>query len=194
MTTPELAAVLKKNPFSTVCAVVALVVAGASYYRSSTVPELEGQLEERSADGQRHSLNLKNAVQLPEQVAALEAAGAAIEPRLVKASRLATNLQYFYKLEADTGVKLLELRQNPARAPQGKNAPKTLFTGVNFSVSVQGDYVAVVDFLRRLDHGTHFARVLTASLSGITVETGNNIDARTGQVRASLTLELLGQP
>ena len=194
MTSQELVAVLKKNPFSTVCAAVAIVSLGVSYYRSSAVPELESQLEERSAEGQRHNLNLKNAVQLPEQVAALEAATAAIEPRLVKASRLATNLQYFYKLEADTGVKLVELRQNATRAPQGKNAPKTLFTGVNFSVSVEGDYAAVVDFLRRLDNGTHFARVLTASVAGITVETGSNIDGRTNQGRASLTLELLGQP
>ena len=91
-------------------------------------------------------------------------------------------------------MKLVELRQNATRAPQGKNAPKTLFTGVNFSVSVEGDYAAVVDFLRRLDNGTHFARVLTASVAGITVETGSNIDGRTNQVRASLTLELLGQP
>ncbi len=194
MTSQELVAVLKKNPFSTACVIVAVVAAGVSCYRSSAVPELETQLEERSAEGQRHSLNLKHAVQLPEQVAALEAATAAIEPRLVKASRLATNLQYFYKLEADTGVKLIELRQNPTRAPQGKNAPKTLFTGVNFSVSVEGDYAAVVDFLRRLDNGTHFARVLTASVAGLTVETGSNIDGRTNQVRASLTLELLGQP
>jgi len=185
MTGADLTAFVKKHPVSVGCGALALVFGLTVYFRADGVPEAQGLLEERSGEADRLSANIKHAAQLNEQLAALAAAGRAIEPRLIRSSELATNLQYFYKLEADTGTKLVELRQNPP--PATRPASKALFPPVSFSLTIEGDYPAVLDFLRRLEAGTHFCRVQSAVLRSAAPVAGRN-----DTVRLALGLELLG--
>ena len=58
------------------------------------------------------------------------------------------------------------------------------YVPITFAVSLHGDFTQVMNFLRMLEDGTHYCRVLTASCSG----------GRTGPVSLSLNLELLGRP
>lgn len=183
MTNQELAAVLKKNPISVGCAVLTLLLAGGLYYISDDIPNATAELEQKSAEGQRLAANLQNSAQLNDQYAAIAAAGKELTGRLVHPGELAKNLQYFYKIEAETGTKLIELRQVPPAAIKGA---KPNFIPVTYSVGLLGDYNQVLEYLRRLEHGTHFCRVITAGVSGATVERG--------PLKLSLTLELLGQP
>jgi hypothetical protein len=185
MTGADLTAFVKKHPVSVGCGLLALVFALTVYFRAAGVPEAETLLEERSGEAGRLSTNIKHAAQLNEQLAALAAAGRAIEPRLIRSGELATNLQYFYRLEADTGTKLMELRQNPP--PATRPASKTLFVPVSFSLTVEGGYPAVLDFLRRLEAGTHYCRVQSAVLRGVAPVSG-----RSDTVRLALSFELLG--
>jgi len=185
MSNEELIALLKKNPISVACGLLSLLIAVAIYYRSDLVPEAAKLLEQKTAEGERLNANVTNAAQLPEQLAAITLARAQIEKRLVLASELAKNLQYFYRLEAETGAKLLTIRQNPVSAP--KPGAKPALMGIGYTVSFQGPYFTVMEFLRRVESGTHFSRVTQASI-GIS---GNN---RTGPLTISLSLELLGQP
>jgi hypothetical protein len=187
----QLLAFVRKNPIALSCGVLAIALGAAIYFRGEGVPIAEADLEQKSAEGRRLALNLKQSAQLPEQSAAMTAALAEIEPRIVHADELANNLQYFYKLESETGTKLGELRQGgpaktgakAAKAPQGPGS----FVPVPFSTTVQGEYGAVLDFLRRLETGTHFPRVVGA---GITLTTPD----RTGPLLLQLEVELLGQP
>lgn len=185
ITNAELSALIRRNPISFGCGLVAVVLGVALFYRSSGVPELTALLEEKSREGSRLAANLRNGALLPEQLEEITAAARAIEGRLVRASELAQNLQYFYRLEAETGVKLLELRQLPP-ASAAKTAAGAL-TGIAFGVSLQGEYFAVLEFVRRLENGAHFSRVVTSSLSGSGPD-------RTAPVKLALDLELLGQP
>jgi hypothetical protein len=187
----QLLALLKKNPLVTGVVVLSVLLAGAIYYRSDATPEANAALESRSAEGRRLSENIKNSAQLGEHLAALTEANKEINNRLVRVGQLANNLQYFYRLEADTGIKLVDLRQ----AAPPRTIPSTGKFPVGFTVSVQGPYPQVFDFLRRLESGSHYCRVLTASLVPAE-ETGG---AGTGLMRPSsarltLNLELLGQP
>lgn len=177
---------VRKNPIAVGCAVVALACVVALYLRSELLPDAETELETKSAEGHRLAQNVRNAAQLPEQLAAITAATAEIQPRLLRADELAKNLQYFYKLEADTGTKLLDLRQLSGSAP-AKGAAKSAFTIVPFNLTVRGEYAALLDFLRRLENGTHYARVLTAAIA-------SNAPERSGPLSLQLTVELLGQP
>jgi hypothetical protein len=185
MSNEQLIALLKKNPISVGCGLLSLLIAVAIYFRSDLVPEAAKLLEQKTAEGERLNANVTNAAQLPEQLAAITEARSDIEKRLVRASELAKNLQYFYRLEAETGAKLLTLRQNPVPTP--KPGAKPALLGIGYTVSFQGPYFTVMEFLRRLESGTHFCRVTQASI-GIT---GNN---RTGPLTVSASLELLGQP
>lgn len=185
MSNEQLLELIKKNPLSVACGVLVLVLGVTTYLRWDRVPEAVTLLEEKVAQGERLNANVSNAVQLPEHLAAITEARVEVEKRFVKGSELAKNLQYFYRLEAETGVKLLTLRQNPL--PTTKAGAKVLFSGVGFTVSFQGRYLTAMDFLRRLESGVHFSRITSA---GIAAAAGN----RSGPVTISLSLELFGQP
>ena len=100
------------------------------------------------------------------------------EARLIRASDIGINQQYFYRLETESGVKLVDLRQGARGTPKGGTVP------ISFTVSAQGDYAQVLAFLRALENGAHFCRVQSGSCSG----------PRKGPVTVALNLELLGRP
>ena len=186
MTNKDVIAFVKKNPIGVGCGVLALALAAGIYLRGDNLPAAQTQLEQIAKEGDRLATNIKNAARLEEQLAALTAAEKQIDPRIVHGSELAKNLQYFYKLEADTGTKLSDLRQISSGALV--KGQKTIFTSVSFSFSVQGEYPALLDCLRRLEHGTYFCRVVTAN-----VTVPNETD-RSGPLKLNLVVELLGLP
>ncbi|HLP25844.1 MAG TPA: hypothetical protein VK477_09215, partial [Acidobacteriota bacterium] len=95
-----------------------------------------------------------------------------------------------YRLENETGVKLIDARQNPVPAAK-QNAPKTLYVPVSFSVTMHGTYPQIWSFLRRLETGPHFARFDRVALGK--VEAGAK-DAVPDLMSAVFTVELLGTP
>ncbi len=188
MTTAELIALLKKNPISVGCAAVTLGLAVWTYIDSDDPPRLSTELDQVSTESHRLAANIKNSAQLHEQLNALAAARVEIEPRIVHVSELAKNLQYFYRIEAETGTKITDLQRNNQASPL-KPGPKGVYAPVGFTVSVEGEYPSILEFLRRLENGTHFCRVISGNLA----KGGNDVD-RSGPLKLNLTLELLGQP
>ena len=191
MAAEQLVATLKANPISVACGALALALGVGIYFRSDRVPDSEELLDQKASLGERIDANLKNGVQLAEQFAAIAAARHEIESRMIHPDELAKNLQFFYKLEADTGTKLIDLRQVNV-VPPGKpgSKPKTFYIGVGYAVTVRGDYVRLLDFLRRLESGQRFCRVLTATV-GVAGSTDKD---RANELTLNLTLELLGLP
>jgi hypothetical protein len=181
MTTPELVSLLKKNPIIVVCGALSLAIVGAIYFRSGAIEEANATLEQKSIEGNRYTQNVTNGVQLKEQLDALTAANAVIESRLIRASELGINQQFFFKLESDSGVKLAaDLHQGGKTTP----SPNAKYVPIGFTLSAQGNFSEVLAFLRGLEDGTHYCRVVTASCSG----------GRKGLVAITLNLELLGRP
>jgi hypothetical protein len=184
----QVIAFLKKNPIGFGCGALCLVLAAAMYYRSDLVPAEETNLEQKSAEAERLANNLKNAAQLQEQLDAMIAARKQVESRLVHPGDLAKNQQYFYRLEAESGVKLADCRQNSLPAEKDR---KTLYLLVPYTVEAKGDYAQLLGLLRRLESGTHYCRVLNATLtmSGAAASEGGG-----AALGLNLNLELLGQP
>ncbi len=189
MNTADLAALAKKHPVTSSCAFLSVLLFAAGYLRQDEIPAAEAELSLKSADGDRVAGNNKNAAQLREQAETLAAAEKAIEARLIQPRQLGTNTQYFYKLESDTGVKILDLRQTTGTNASNalKPAAKSSFVPVGFSVSVQGSMTQVLDFVRQLEGGAHYCRVLTATCAG-------NAATRNAVLTLGLNLELLGLP
>lgn len=183
MTNEELKIFVKKNPAPVVCGVIALAVGVALYFRSGALATAEQELAQKSAQAEKYALNIKNAAQLKDQLEMLVAANKKIESRLTRASQQGTNTQYFYKLAREADVKITSFNQS---TPNTKNT-KTAFTGIGFSVSVQGELSQILNFLRQLESGTHYCRVLGASGS-------ISPKARNSPLILTLNLELLGQP
>lgn len=184
LTGQDLVALFKKHPIGIGCGLAALALAGGIYYRADLIPAAETQLEQRTGEGERLTTNLKNSVLLKEQLDAIVAANREIDARTIRLGALATNLQYFYRIEAETETKLIDLRQL-APAPVKGPAPKYL--RIPYSLSVQGDYAKVIQFLRRLETGSHFCRITSATISAASA-------AEYGTVSLTLSLEVLGTP
>lgn len=175
---------IKKNPISVGCGVLMGILLITSYFRSGLKAQAETDFAQKSSEADRLALNLRNASQLQEQVNAILLAQKDIEERMIRAGQLTTNRQYFYKLESETGVKLLDLRQSTSAAT--KKAAQGAYIPTTFTLNVQGDYVQLLNFVRRLESGMHYCRILSAS---------SNRPAERGAVLVlSLNLELLGLP
>jgi hypothetical protein len=186
----ELQALVKKHPVSAAAVLVAVACGVVLYLRSSTIAERTEESTRKSEEAAKMQANITSATGLPEQVEAMKVATKEVEARLVRASQLAINLQYFYKIEAESGVKILDVRQNTL--PTGpRPGPRTTYTGVPYTVSVQGTFAQTLSFLKRIESGRHFSRFLSVSYT----KSGGTEAAVAGELmNLTINLELLGQP
>jgi hypothetical protein len=182
----QVVAFLKKNPIGVGCGVLSLLMAAAIYFRSDQLPAAQAVLDQKSTEADRHAINVRYAVQLKEQLEALNTADRAIDARLVRAAQLATNTQYFYRLETDTGVKLLNISQTTTTA-QAAKMTKTNFVPIGFNLNAQGTYLQLLDLLHRLENGAHYCRIISANT--VKVGSGGDNDLLT----LGLSVELLGE-
>jgi hypothetical protein len=186
MTNEELVSFLRKNAISVTCVIVSIVIGFVLYYRTDLLPDAEKVLGDRTKQGELLAANIEDSAQLTEQHAALVAANNAIADRMIRVGQLAENLQYFYRLESDTGVKLTDPHQSPWNPP-AKTAARTNFTSVGFTLSAQGDYPQIIDLMRKLENGEHYCRVIACNLHPAS-------DVRGGQLQMRLSLDLMGIP
>lgn len=185
MTNEELFGFIKKNPVSVGCGLLSIALGAGIYLRSGEVPAAEAELAQRTAEADRYSANIKNAAQLKEQHEALVTAAKEIDSRLVRASQLGVNNQYFFKLENETGTKLVDFRQGGLMAVKGG---KPNFNPVAFTVAVQGELPQLMHFLHLLESGAHYCRVQSATC----LPAGGTGAKRL--LTLTLNLELLGLP
>jgi hypothetical protein len=186
MTNEELFALVKKNPIGFGCLALSLALGAGIYFRGDQVPLASEELTKKSEEGSRLAANLQNAAQLKEQLDAMAVATKELEGRLIHASQTLTNYGYFYKLAGETGVTMTVISQAPPSGP-GKGATKTTYNGVPFTITVQGTMHQLVDYLRRLESGARYCRVMTVTCGVPVTDRGNPITL-------SLNLELLGLP
>ena len=192
MSSAELIALAKKQPIGVTCGLLCVLCGGLIYFRASKIDENQADYEARTADLTKIVANVRNAEKLPAQVAELQALGKEMDGRLIRASQLAVNLQYFYKLEAETEVKLIDVRQGPL--PRGA---KSLYAPIPFTVSVQGSFKQVMDFLQKLETGPHFCHFNGVSfnkIGGGNSDTGRTAGGDSAAMTLALNLELLGVP
>ena len=189
--TKDLVQVVKKHPIGFAAGLLAVALGVASYLRGGTVGELRTRLDERTAEGTRQQANLTNGVRLEDHLATLAKANEAIAARAVDSRELASNLQYFYELEAALGVKLIELRQG---APSAK-AKGAAYLGVPYTIALEAPFDRIVQFLQALEHGERYARFLSVTLQPRAADApgGNARTPAAGTlITLSLTVELLG--
>lgn len=193
MTGADLLALIKKQPLAFICGLVVVAAGAAFFLRGETVAEAQTLFQEKEDEAQKTEANARNSAGLAEAATEMQELGKQFDARLVRATQLATNLQFFYRLESDTGVKLTDVRQN-AIAPAKAGAPKTAFVGIPFAATVQGSYAQVYDFIRRVESGPHFLRINQLTLSKVAPAGGPTAAAAGDQMTAQLQLEILGTP
>ena len=192
LTGEDLKVLIKKQPIGFACGVICVACGAAFYFRIDAVETARSNLEGKTVLADKYQNNLRNSAGLAEHTAAMQAAGKELDGRLLRVNQLALNQQYFYRLEAETGVKLVDVRQQNVPAA-GKGKSKTGTVGIPFTVTAQGDFRQLVSFIQQLETGTHFARFNTLALQPM----GASAEGAAGgsnNMMISLGLELLGLP
>lgn len=190
MTGADLLILLKKHPLGFASALVAVVCLGLYFLRESVVDEYVQLGEQKSAESAKILNNVRNSANLAEQLVEMQEITKEIGSRLIRPNQIALNLQFFYRLETETGVKLNDVRQGTN--PPGRAGQAGAYIGVPFTVSVQGTHRQVMNFLRRLEAGSNFARFNTVSFGK--VNTNEAVAPGAGLISLSMNLDLLGQP
>ncbi|WP_404423919.1 hypothetical protein [Nibricoccus sp. IMCC34717] len=177
----------QKHPFPVFGLITAVVLIGFGVYRNLSVPDLEAERDSISKDAVRIHNNVVNSASLAEQVKAITELNAAVNSRLARVNDLAGNTQFFYKIEAETGVR--ESALSPVVLTT-KRPPGSLFTSVAFNCAVEGRFPQILAFLDRLEGASWYGRVLTLNLRQL-VQTDSRSEP---QLAANLTVEILAQP
>jgi Tfp pilus assembly protein PilO len=184
---------LKRYPVAIAGGALAVVMLAASYFRSDQVNALAQQSKEGEERAQKLQDDIRNGANLAEQYDTITALTTTLESRLVHGSERARNQQYFYRIESETGVKEISLQQTSTGVTAAKGS-KSLYTGIGFAISVQGNYHQVLDFLGKIDSGQHFCRLISASVARAGQRGAANAAGTAALVTLTLNLELLGLP
>lgn len=186
--TEDVVALIKKHPVGCGCGLLAVLLALALYFRGSEIPDLETQLEEQTRIGQRQQLNITNGALLDEQLAEVEAILAEINDRVVDRGALANNLQYFYQLVAESGVKIIDLRPDSPVVPKaGAN-----YAEASFSIAVEGTYGQILAFLKSVESGRRFAWIDTARF-GLAAGAASGVLRGDPVLSLNMNVKLLGK-
>lgn len=162
-----------------------LVLGTVSFWRSDALEAAEKQLATKQVLANRLGRNVKQAAELPEQAATLSASRQTIEARILRGAEIGPHAEFFYRLEREAGVKLTELRPQPAPPLPKGAAPRVI--PVPFSLSLQGSWPQVLGFLELLEADERYVRV---QLMSVVANPANRQEA----LSATLALELLGRP
>lgn len=179
----------RRFPIAAVC-VGLTVLTGAGYgYRFSTLDERQQELDRLRTDTETLRRNVRNAADLEEQLKRLAEGLAKLDARLVKETDLATNQERFYRIETETGVKMLVQQ---AAAGSRKTPPKLGLMPIAFNVVVDAPFVNALNFVNALERAPFDCRVV----SFVFQPTSGNRDGEGAgeRVMLNMQLELFGTP
>ena len=170
---------LRRYPVLFVSVLICLPLAAICFYRADALIEQQAELEKLQAESSLYRSNIANSSQLQQQVDFLAQAKVAIAKRTFRSESIPLNLQYFYKLEADVGIKYINL--NPTGRPAAaaaKQGAGVSYIPLNYSVGVQGSFHQIITYLRCLEQGAYFCRINSASVlsSGSSVTLNLDLD------------------
>lgn len=183
---------LKRHAFAAVCCALAIAMAVTYFIRVDLLEQARAETELLQKEAENMKRNLRNATGLKEHLADLNVLLSVVDARLVRPEDLASNLQYFYRLESETGAKILLLRQLTGTGAEAAATTKVLYRPIPYSLIVEGSFPQVMAFLTRLERGAHFNRTRVFTAQRGAVDSGQGI--RSGTVVVNLNIELMGTP
>ncbi len=178
-----LTAAFKKYPVVIVSGVISIALLLALYFRSDYLATQEAELKKYSEESDRYRANIANSAQLQDQLNFLISANKAVRERAFNTDSLPQSLQYFYRLETEVGVKYKDLRPIGRADPVMKKGDAPVYLPLSYSITVQGSFVQIITYIKRLEQGIYFCRINSATVSG-----------SEGGVSLNLNLDLLRAP
>lgn len=110
--------------------------------------------------------NIKKSKGLEEDIESIESKIETLNERMFQVQELATNYNYFFNFEDETGIKVSDLKQvgiaEEEVDPKKKRMPKPVvnsYEKIRFHLKASGEYAEIVNFLRKLEGGPSFYRL-----------------------------------
>jgi len=178
---------LRRYPIAAICGGITIVVVAVFALRFGLLDEAKQQLAQQQSEADALHRNIRNGTELPDQLTALQNGLARLEQRLMKSGDVAAYQQFFFKLETDSGVKIVRFQPaNTARSSQVKQPGS--YQPLGFDLTVEGGFPDLVRFAHNLEASSRHFRMVSFS-----VRRG----AAAGPVQSNLVtlvmgLELLG--
>ncbi len=182
---------LKRYPVAVGCAVLAVVLIGVLYLRSSRIPALEEERIQKDGEWKAIGENRLSAVDLKTHLEQLNVITEKIDERLMSADSKAINYQYFYKLEKSSGVRIGDLNQRGSISPGGQKGvvELDLFQPIVFTVTAEGTFKQILAFLYEIQHGNYFTIIKEFTCSGIDADDEEEVQ---DLLNLAVTLQVLG--
>ena len=175
----------REYPTICVCVVLSVFLLAGVVVRSGNLSDARESLELASREGTRIDDNIKNSLNLSEHLDSLRAVSENVDARLIRPAELARNLQYFYRMESETGVRITALDQRSARSG-GDDEEENVYLRVPYEMALSGEFGDVISFFHSVENGRHFARIRNFEITG-------SQRTETTALNMTLNIDLLGQ-
>lgn len=185
MNTKVLLIKLKLYPLATAAFALSLILVVVFYFRMMSSEEQDRTHTQLQAEWNKLEVNVfKNSVNLETHLEMAETSAQDARDRLILPTELARNYQYFYRMEAATGVEIIALQQQPSEpkkdAPKGKGSkkePDPLFTKTTYTMTVAGSFTHLLEFFYALRYGENFFQLKRFTLQPTKQESDESLSA-----------------
>jgi hypothetical protein len=185
---------VRKKVILSISSVVFLVCTLVFLFHLDKKANLDAEIEQLDIRMSTILKNIKNSLRLEEDLAVVEDSIEQLDARLFDSQELATNYNYFFNIEADTGVKISGLKQfdvseDEVRSNKKKRMPKPTkdaYQKIRYHMMAIGEYMQLVDLMRKLEGGPSFYR-----LEKFRVSKGTGTDS--SKLSMDMSLLILGR-
>lgn len=185
---------VRKKVILSISSVVFLVCTLVFLFHLDKKANLDSEIEQLDIRMSTILKNMKNSARLEEDLAVVEDSIEQLDARLFDSQELATNYNYFFNIEADTGVKISGLKQfdvseDEVRSNKKKRMPKPTkdaYQKIRYHMMAIGEYMQLVDLMRKLEGGPSFYR-----LEKFRVSKGTGTDS--SKLSMDMSLLILGR-
>ncbi len=182
MNTTAIIEKLKQYPVACGSGLILVVLLLLVVLRGGLAAELTMKEAELNSRIRTIEENIKNASNLGEDVAALNALIEDIDSRLFNRQERAININFFYGLEDKAGVVISGISQLPQPDPiyaDGGVRKLDLHSTLVYTINLRGSYTSVLRLLHELERADPLMRVADFQISSESSEVGGaNIEAR----------------
>ncbi len=183
-----ISAILRQNRTAFALGALAFVFLVLLIVRIPKTGELERDLESERMALRRMQQNIAQGADLHAQLDLLNEQVAQIDDRLMERREVAVNYDYFYRMEEAAGVRIQNIQQQAQAAGASVTLPRIeLYDVIGYSVTAQGGFEDIVDFIQKLETGRHFVRIQSLNLGSA------GQAAPGGHLNAQIELNVLGR-
>lgn len=151
----------KQFPILFVCGLLIPLSVILFFMRGPKISDYEAELTRLEGEWNRIQQNRERSVGLEDDIEVLDEGLSSIQGRLMNVDEVASNYEFFYGLERQTGVSLVQFAQGAAF--DGEDLPLTLenlkhFTVIPYDVVMTGTLQELLSFMDLLDRQEFIVR------------------------------------